>query len=174
MQAEGKTRYIGVCNSDVQQMSQARQVAPFQSNQIRYNLFDRRIEGEGGLSFCEREGIGVLTHSALAKGLLAGKYGADYRFPADDMRSESEKFQGEMLARFVATADRLKELAGDKGLSLVQLSIAWELRLSAITTVLVGAKNPGQVQEYAGGVGVTFNADELDRIEEILAEAPDY
>lgn len=174
LQADGKTRYVGVCNSDNQQMSQARQIAPFQSNQIRYNLFDRRIEGEGGLSFCEREGIGVLTHSALAKGLLAGKYGANYTFPADDMRADSEKFQGEMLARFVATADRLKEVASGKGLSLVQLSIAWELRLPAITAVLVGAKSPAQVEGYAGGVGVTLDSDELDRIEEILAEAPDY
>ena len=88
------------------------------------------------------------------------------------MRSDSEKFQGEMLGRFVAAADRLKEVAGDKGLSLVQLSIAWALRLPAITAVLVGAKTPAQVQEYAAGVGVPFNADELDRIEEILAEAP--
>jgi aryl-alcohol dehydrogenase-like predicted oxidoreductase len=173
LQAEGKTRYIGVCNSDVQQMGQAMQVARFNSNQPRYNLFDRRIEAED-LPYCEREGIGVLTHSALAKGLLAGKYGADYRFPADDMRADSEKFQGEMLARFVAAADRLKEVAGDKGLSLVQLSIAWELRLPAITAVLVGAKSPAQVEGYAGGVGVTFDSDELDRIEEILAEAPDY
>ncbi len=173
LQADSKTRYIGVCNSDVQQMGQAMQVAPFQSNQIRYNLFDRRIEAED-LPHCEREDIGVLTHSTLAKGLLAGRYGTDYRFPTDDMRSGSEKFQGAMLARFVAAADRLKEVAGDKGLSLVQLSIAWALRLPAITAVLVGAKTPAQVEDYAGGVGVTFNADEVDRIEEILAEAPDY
>ena len=173
LQEEGKTRYIGVCNADAQQMGQALQVARFHSNQPRYNMFDRHIEGDD-LSFCEREGIGIVVHSTLAKGLLAGKYGPEHTFPSDDMRSDSPKFQGEMLARFMAAADRLKEVALDKGLSLVQMSIAWVLRQLAITCVLVGAKNPSQVKEYVGGVGVTFSADELDRIEEILGEAPEY
>ena len=173
LQEEGKTRYIGVCNSDARQMEQALQVARFHSNQPRYNMFDRHIE-EDDLSFCEHEGIGILAHSTLAKGLLAGKYGPGHRFPSDDMRSDSERFQGDSLARYLTSAERLKEVAGDKGLSLVQMAIAWTLRLPAITCVLVGAKNPAQVAEYAGGVGVAFSPDELDRIEEILAEAPQY
>lgn len=171
---EGKARYIGVCNADVEQMTQAARVAGFQSNQPRYNLFDRRIEGTGVLSFCEREGIGLLTHSTLAKGLLGGRYSRQQAFPADDMRADSEKFQGELLGRFLDAADQLTEVAGDKGLSLVQLSIAWVLRQASITCVLVGARNPAQVEEYAGGAGVTFSADELDRIEEIVAAAPEY
>ena len=173
MQKEGKTRFIGVCNADTQQMGQALQVARFHSNQPRYNLLDRHIEGDD-ISFCEREGIGILSHSTLAKGLLAGKYSPEHTFPSDDMRSDSEKFQGEMLARYLAAADRLKEVAVDKGLSLVQMSIAWALRLPAITCVLVGAKTPAQVEEYEGGAGVTFSDDQLDRIEEILAESPEY
>ena len=173
LQEEGKTRYVGICNADVQQMGQALQVARFHSNQPRYNMFDRHIEGDD-LSFCEREGIGILAHSTLAKGLLAGTYSRQQTFPSDDLRSDSEKFQGEMLTHFLDAADRLKEVALGKGLSLVQMSIAWALRLPAITGVLVGARTPAQVEEHVGGVGVTFSADELDRIAEILAEAPAY
>ena len=70
-------------------------------------------------------------------------------------------------------ADRLKQVAADKGLTLVQLAIAWQLRLPAITCVLVGAKSPQQVADYIPAVGVTFTPEELARIETILQDAPD-
>jgi aryl-alcohol dehydrogenase-like predicted oxidoreductase len=171
LQEEGKTRYVGVSNFNGEQMGQALGITRFQSNQPRYNLFDRQIEAED-IPFCAQEGIGILAHSPLAKGLLAGKYSPDYRFPADDERSGFPRFQGESFSRYLAVADRLQEVAHDKGLSLVQLAIAWLLRLSAITCVLVDAKNAGQVVGQLGAVGVTFGDDELARIDGILAEAP--
>lgn len=167
LQAEGKTRYIGVSNFDVGQMQQAWETAPFHSNQPRYNLFDREIEDEI-VPFCEQQGIGILGHSPLAKGLLTGKYTPDTTFPPDDERSNFSRFQGETFARYLAAAEVLKQVAADKGLSLVQLAIAWQLRLPAMTCVLVGAKNPAQVAEHAGAVGVTFTDDELAHIDSIL------
>ena len=76
------------------------------------------------------------------------------------------------FARYLAAADQLKEVAHDKELSLVQLTIAWLLRLPAVTCVLVGAKTPAQVEEQLGGVDVSFGDDELARIDEILTTAP--
>ena len=172
LQEEGKTCYIGVSNFNAAQMQQALQTARFQSNPSRYNLFDRQIEAED-IPFCGREGIGILAHSPLAKGLLTGKYTPTHKFPVDDERSGFPRFQGELFARYLAVADRLKEMALDKGLSLIQLAVAWLLRLPTITCVLVGAKNVGQVEEHLGAVGVAFSDDELVCIEEILAETPD-
>lgn len=169
LQQEGKTRSIGVSNFNAEQMQQALQIARFQSNQPCYNLFDRQIEAED-IPFCEREGIGILAHSPLAKGLLTGRYTPDHTFQADDERANSSRFQGEMFARYLAVADQLNEVAHEKGLSLVQLAIAWLLRLPAVTCVLVGAKNAAQVEEHGGAVGVTFRDDELNRIEAILRE----
>lgn len=169
LQSEGKTRYIGVSNFDAEQMRQALEVARFHSNQPGYNLFHRRIEAED-IPFCEREGIGILAHSPLDKGLLTGKYTPDHKFAPDDERSAFQRFQGEEFARYLSAAERLKEVARDKGISLVQMAIAWILRLPAITCVLVGAKTPEQVQEHLGAVGVAFTDDELARIDEILAE----
>ncbi len=74
----------------------------------------------------------------------------------------------------MAVADRLSEIAADKGLSLVQLSIAWLLRLPAVTCVLVGAKSPEQVAGHLGAVGIDFSADELASIDAALAGAPEY
>jgi len=171
LQQAGKTRYIGVSNYNAAQMEQALQIAPFHSNQPRYNLFDRRIEAED-IPFCERAGIGILAHSPLAKGLLTGKYTPGHQFPADDERSNFPRFQGQNLARYLTVAEELKAVAQEKGISLVQLSIAWLLRLAPVTCVLVGAKNPAQVEEHIGAAEVTFSDDELARIEAIVADAP--
>ena len=138
-------------------------------------MVDRHIEAED-IPFCERPGIGILPHSPLGKGLLTGRYRAGHQFPPDDERSEFPRFQGETFAGYVAVADRLGEIAADKGLSLVQLAIAWLLRLPAVTCVLVGAKSPEQVAGHLGavGVGVDFSTDELASIDAALAEAPEY
>ena len=172
LQQEGKVRYLGVSNYNAEQMQRALQTARFHSNQPRYNLFDREIEAQD-IPFCEREGIGILAHSPLAKGLLGGKYTPDTTFPPDDERSNFPRFQGETFARYLKVADQLKQVAADKGLTLVQLAIAWQLRLPAITCVLVGAKSPQQVADYIPAVGVAFTPEELARIETILQDAPD-
>jgi aryl-alcohol dehydrogenase-like predicted oxidoreductase len=171
LQEQGKTRYIGVSNFDAKQMQQALHISRFHSNQPGYNMFDRQIESQD-IPFCEREGIGILAHSPLAKGLLTGKYSPGHAFPPDDERSNFNRFQGDSFARYLAVTEQLKKVALDKGLSLVQLAIAWLLRLPAITCVLVGAKNPIQVKEHIGAVGVSFGTSELARIEGILADAP--
>jgi hypothetical protein len=172
LQHEGKVRYLGVSNYNAEQMARGLRTARFHSNQPRYNLFDRQIEAED-IPFCEREGIGILSHTPLAKGLLGGRYTLETKFPPDDERSNFTRFQGETFRRYLALVDRLKQVAADKGISIVQMAIAWQLRLPAITCVLVGAKTPQQVAEYIGAVGVTFTPDELARIDAILADAPD-
>jgi aryl-alcohol dehydrogenase-like predicted oxidoreductase len=172
LRQEGKTRYIGVSNYNARQMERALQTAPIQSNQPRYNMFDREIEAED-LPFCAEQGIGILAHSPLAKGLLTGKYSPDHQFPAEDERADRKRFQGQTFAEYLAVAERLAEIAQEKGLSLVQLAIGWILREPAITCVLVGAKSPAQVQDHLGAVGVQFSEEELDRIDEILADAPE-
>lgn len=168
LQEEGKTRYIGVSNFNAAQMQMALQTARFHSNQPRYNLFARGIETED-LPFCVQNGIGVLAHSPLAKGILTGKYGVNPVFPADDERRTKPEFQGERYHRALKAVAQLKAIANDKGITLVQLSIAWLLRTPAVTCVLVGGKNPEQVEEHVGAVGVTFAADELAAIDDMVS-----
>ena len=167
LQEAGKTRYIGVSNYNATQMQQALQTGVFHSNQPRYSLFGREIEAVD-LPFCDQNGIGVLAHSPLAKGLLTGKYRPGHVFSDADERSGFPAFQGESFNRSIAIADRLAELAADKGLSLVQLAIAWILRREEISCVLVGAKNKSQVVDHLGAVGVAFSSEELARIDKIL------
>ena len=123
LQEVGKTRYIGVSNYDAAQMARALEIGCFHSNQTRYNMYDRDIE-IADLSFCREQGIGVLAHSPLAKGLLTNIYRPGYIFPDADERSDFPRFQGALFNRYIAVADQLAAVATDKGLSLVQMAIA--------------------------------------------------
>lgn len=169
LQREGKTRYIGVSNYSVAQMRRAVAVAPIQSTQPAYNLFNRGIEKEE-LAFCRENGVGILAHSTLAKGLLTGKYRADHRFPEEDERSRMPAFQGKAFARSLETAGKLEAIARSKGISLVQLAIAWTLRKPEVTCALAGAKSVEQAAEYLGAVEVELTSEERNSIRKILAD----
>ena len=165
----GLTRYIGVSNFDADAMAAAMKTAPFISNQPRYNMFDRGIE-ERDIGYCRENGIGVLAHSPLAKGLLTGKYSPDHVFADDDERSRFPRFHCETFAEYLTGAGRLEEIAEERGLTLVQLAVAWILRLPEISCVLAGAKNPRQVEEHAAASGIALREDEISAIDRILSE----
>ena len=166
---QGKARFIGVSNFNTEQMQQAGGAASFQANQVCYNLIDRQIEAKD-LPFCEQEGIGIIVHSPLAKGLLTGRYGPEHRFPADDERSGFPRFQGQRFSSYLAAAERLREVAAAKGISLVQLAVAWTLRQPTVSSVLVGVKSVEQLEEHLGAVEVTFSARELEQIDAATVE----
>jgi aryl-alcohol dehydrogenase-like predicted oxidoreductase len=168
LKEEGKTRFVGVSNFEPEHMERARKVCPFVANQVRYSLLFRQIE-EGTVDYCRRHGIGILVHSPLAKGLLTGRYAPQSAFAPDDERSGFPEFTGELFARHLARAGRLAEIARESRMGIIQLAIAWTLRLDVVSCTLVGAKNPGQLSEHVKAAGVTISSADLDRIEKVLA-----
>ena len=171
----GKVRYAGVSNFDVAQMAAAMAVElggaerrPFQSLQPRYNLLDRHVEA-AILPYCLEQGIGVLAHSPLAKGLLTGKYTSDHVFSDDDERARMPRFQGEAFRRHLAAAGRLEAWARARGHTLVELAIAWVLAHPAITVCLCGAKSPEQVEEHARAAAWRLTPADRDEIDRLLA-----
>jgi aryl-alcohol dehydrogenase-like predicted oxidoreductase len=167
-QASGRARYVGVSNFTVDQLAAARRLHPIQSVQPRLSIFDSEAARDL-LSYCARENVGVIVHSPLAKGLLTGKYRPGHVFAPDDERSGFPRFRGEAFARYLATADELAAIAQAKGATLVQLAIAWTLVQPGVTSCIVGAKTPEQVEEQISGVALRQRLDEGDlrRIGEI-------
>jgi aryl-alcohol dehydrogenase-like predicted oxidoreductase len=167
---EGKTRYIGVSNFGPEHLERALKVSPVHSNQVRYNMFFRDIE-EGTIEYCEKHGIGIIVHSPLAKGLLTGAYTADSRFSADDERSGFPDFKGPIFELHLEKAQKIRRVADRKGMSLVQLAIAWTLLKPVVSCTLVGAKNPAQVLEHVHAPdSPAITTSECDEIDRILAE----
>jgi aryl-alcohol dehydrogenase-like predicted oxidoreductase len=172
LQEEGKTRFVGVSNFLPEHLERVIAVCPIVSNQVKYSLLFRDIERDGTIAWCGRHGIGIIVHSPLAKGLLTGKYAPGSTFPTDDERSGFPDFQGNRFAGHLEKADRLAAIASAKGVSLVQLAVAWTLVQPVVSCTLVGAKTPSQTREHAGAADFAFTARELASIEAALAEQP--
>lgn len=168
---QGKARYVGVSNFNATQMARALTITSFQSNQVLYNMFSRQIEAED-ISFCEKEGIGIIAHTAMAHGLLSGRFKIGQRFARDDYRSRLDHFRGDTFAHYLQVAERLDDVAKEKGISLAQLALAWILRKDAVSCLLTGAKRPSQINEQLDAPGTTFSTEELERIDTILQDAP--
>jgi aryl-alcohol dehydrogenase-like predicted oxidoreductase len=164
----GKVRFVGVSNFDVAQMQAAWDRRPFQSLQPRYNLLEREAEA-AILPYCERQGIGVLAHSPLAKGLLTGRYRAGHVFPADDERSQMQRFQGDEFRGWLARSEALEGWARARGHSLLELAIAWVLAHPAVTVCLCGAKSPAQVDDHIRAAAWQLSAADRADVERLVS-----
>lgn len=167
---QGKVRYAGVSNFSAAQMQECLKVRHVDSDQPRYNLLDREIEAEV-LPFCLEQGIGVLAYAPLGQGLLTGSYEEDHVFNADDIRSQNERFTGEKFKRTIRMAKQFAAYAADHGHTLIELDIAWVLAHPAMTTALVGAKSPAQVDGWLGAGDWELTPQQMREIDEIVASA---
>jgi aryl-alcohol dehydrogenase-like predicted oxidoreductase len=163
--AAGRARYIGTSAFSPEQLARCGGY-PIQSEQPRLNILYPEAARDV-IPYCADHGIGVIVHSPLGKGLLTGRYRPGHRFAPDDERSGFERFQGETFANHLAKADRLAQIAREKGISLVQLAVAWTLAQTGVTSSIVGAKSPEQVEEHVGAIGVHLTDEDLARIDQI-------
>lgn len=165
----GVIRAIGVSNFSVAQMTECMKSAPLHSLQPPYNLFERGIEEEI-LPFCQKNAIAVLSYGAICRGLLSGKFKTGQQFPPEDIRSWDPKFRHGTIEKYLAAAERLKTIAKEKKATTSQLAIQWAARRTGVTAALAGARNVRQARENAGAFGFELNAEDMARIEAIVAE----
>ncbi len=167
---EGKIRYVGVSNYNAEQMKAFGKTRKLDALQPPYSLFRRDIEREI-LPYTQQHGIGVLVYGPLAHGLLAGLYTPQTTFAADDWRSKSEIFHGEIFQRNLAVVEQLKHLAEREGMTVAQLAIAWVLAQPAIDVAIVGAHTPAQLEQTASAGEMHLTQATLHEIERIMREA---
>jgi len=165
---DGVVRAVGVSRYNLEQLEEAQSCIQLHAVQYPLNIFRRR-EISPILPFCREHSIGVMAYAPLSKGLLTGKFDANTTFPADDNRSRNPIFQGKAFKEHLAAVDRLRPIAAGYGKTLAQTAINWNLCQPGVTTALVGAKRPAQVEENAGASGWRLKREDLDEIEKTLA-----
>ncbi len=171
---QGKALYVGLSNYSAADSSRAARLLEDRGihcliHQSRYNMFDRGIETDL-LPLLEQEGIGCIAFSSLAQGLLTNRYFNG--IPADSRAGSGSQFlkPGRVTAEALAKARQLDQLAQARGQSLSQMALAWNLRLKPLTSLIIGSSKPEQIKEDVAALNqLTFSAEELARIEEILA-----
>ena len=173
LQQEGKVRYIGVSNFNVDQMQRIMKIAPISSLQPPYSLVKRDVEQEI-LPFCQEHDIGVIVYSPMMSGLLTGTMTRERikKLPEDDWRKHDPEFQEPRLSRNLALVEKLGEIAYLHGRSVGEVAIAWTLANPAVTAAIVGARHPEQVDANIGAAEFRLNNLELREIEDFLKEHP--
>jgi aryl-alcohol dehydrogenase-like predicted oxidoreductase len=171
LKREGKVRWIGVSNFDVQQLQRAAAIAPVTSLQPRYSLVHREVEGEI-LPYCERQGIGVIVYSPMASGLLTGAMTRERisKLPKDDWRKGHADFNEPNLSRNLALVERVQQIAKHHGRSPGEVAIAWTLKNPAVTGAIVGARNAKQAEGVMRAGDLNLSGDEVLEIAEFFAE----
>jgi len=166
LQREGKARWIGVSNFNIEQMERAQAIAPITSLQPRYSLVHPEVESEI-LPFCEREGIGVIVYSPMVSGLLTGAMTREriFNLPADDWRRCGPDFNEPGLSTRLELVERLRAVGNRHGNIPGAVAIAWTLRHPAVTAAIVGARKPEQVDGVVAAAAMRLAQSELNEIE---------
>lgn len=174
---QGKVLYVGVSEWTPAQIAEAIHIADKKLldrivvNQPVYNMFNRYIEDEI-IPLSEKHGIGQVVFSPLAQGVLTGKYTKGEAAPAGSRAADPNGSQ--MIARYMTDehfdrVDQLKVVANDLGISLANLALAWTLRQPNVSSALIGASRPEQIEENVKAIDIELTEDVLERIESILA-----
>jgi aryl-alcohol dehydrogenase-like predicted oxidoreductase len=169
LKAEGKVRWIGVSNFNVQQLERARKIAPVTSLQPPYSILTRGVEDEV-LPYCQQNNIGVIVYSPMKSGLLTGSMTRERiaAMPPDDFRTPH--FQEPLLSRNLELAELLRRIGARHGRTPGEVAIAWTLRHPAVTAAIVGMRSPKQVDGVAGALEFRLTQNEIDEIESFMNE----
>jgi L-glyceraldehyde 3-phosphate reductase len=173
---QGKALYVGISNYSAEQTREAYNIltrlgTPVLIHQPKYSMFERWIEN-GLIQTLEELGIGCISFSPLAQGLLTKKY-----FNGIPKSSRASKKHGflkkeEVTDEIINRVKALNEIAQQRGQTISQLALAWNLRHHSMTSVLIGASSVKQVEENAAVIKrLDLSSEELNLIEKILKQA---
>ncbi|MEV0567696.1 aldo/keto reductase family protein [Dactylosporangium sp. NPDC049742] len=172
----GKAHYIGVSEWRADEIRAAHELArelriQLVSNQPQYSALYRVIEAEV-VPTSQELGVGQIVWSPLAQGVLTGKYLPGQPPPAGSRATDEKSganFISALLRDEVLTAvQQLKPLAEQAGLTMAQLGVAWVLQNPNVSSAIVGATRPEQLQDNVKAAGVKLDAELLKRIDEVL------
>jgi len=170
----GKALYAGISNYPAKQSKKAFQLlhelgTPCLIHQARYSMFDRWVESDL-LELIENEGVGCIAYSPLAQGLLTDRYLKG--IPADSRAAREVFLTKEQVDRVYQKIVKLNNIAQNRNQSLAQMALAWLLKDARVTSVLIGASSTAQLEANLKSLQNTnFEADELNKIDQILSEA---
>lgn len=168
---EGKVRYGGVSNFNVEQLKRIQPIHPVASLQPEYSMLKRGAEREL-LAYCEANDIGVIAYSPLRSGILTDGFGPK-RLAAmsdDDWRRRDSDFQEPSASVNVEFVEKLRQIAQREERPLSHLAIAWVLARPEITAAIVGARRPSQIESSVPAADWQISDEIIAEVEALLTE----
>lgn len=166
---EGKIGAIGISNFSAKQIKEAAEIISVHANQSKLNLLEREAIYDQ-LPLCRSNNIAFISWGSLADGLLTGKFRKESTFADNDHRNRSPNFQGARLRLNLKKVEVLERFAFDRNMSAAQLALRWLLDTTGVGSVLVGAKNPIQIEENLGALDWNLSNSEYDQLDSLAIE----
>jgi aryl-alcohol dehydrogenase-like predicted oxidoreductase len=162
---EGKVRYAGVCNFDVELLERAESVRHVDSLQPPFSLI-RRDSGGVEIPWAAEHGTGVIVYSPMQSGILTDSFSAERvaRMSETDWRRKAPNFTEPTLSRNLALRDSLRPIAERHNTTVSAVAIGWVLAWPGVTGAIVGARSPEQVDGWIGGGSIRLTEDDLAEI----------
>jgi aryl-alcohol dehydrogenase-like predicted oxidoreductase len=162
---EGKVRYAGVCNFDVDLLARAEAVRHVDSLQPPFSLI-RRDSGGAEIPWAADHGTGVIAYSPMQSGILTDTFSAERvaAMAPTDWRRRAPNFTEPALSRNIALRDALRPIAERHGTTVSAVAIGWALAWPGVTGAIVGARSPEQVDGWIGGGSIRLTEDDLAEI----------
>lgn len=167
---EGKVKYLGISEASVKSIERANAVHPIAALQSEYSLLTRDVEKEI-LPTVRKFNMSLIPFSPLGRGMFSENFDIS-QMDADDARLKLPRFQGEHLKNNKKLVKELSDLANEKGLTTIQLALAWVLAQGDDVIPIPGTKRQKYLELNAKAVDVTFLQNELSAIEEIIKRYP--
>lgn len=174
---QGKALYVGISNYKPEETKRAAELlrqlgTPCLIHQPNYSMLDRWVE-DGLLDILDEEGIGCIAFSPLQRGLLTDRYFNG--IPADSRASGKSVFltSSDITETLVGKVRKLDAIANSRGQKMAQMAISWVLRDPRVTSALIGASKPEQINEcVAAAARIDFSTAEIKAIDDILSDRP--
>lgn len=173
---QGKALYVGISNYGPKEAAEITTYlkemhTPFIISQNRYNLFNREPETSGLFDLLEQNGQSAVAYSPLAQGLLTGRYLNGIPEDSRAKRSDSPFLHVDDVNRRIKQIRALNTIAQQRGQSLADMSLAWDLRASAVASVIIGVSRVSQLEDNVNALAhLDFTSEELAAIDAVLAD----
>jgi aryl-alcohol dehydrogenase-like predicted oxidoreductase len=167
---QGKVCHIGLSEASAETIRRAHAVHPITAVQTEYSLWTRHVEAEI-LPTLNELGIALVAYSPLGRGFLSGRFTAPEQLDEGDFRRHGPRFTGENLHANLKLAERVKELAEEKGITPGQLALAWVLSRGEQIVPIPGTKRRSYLEENLAAAEVKLSAEESQRIADAVPPA---
>jgi aryl-alcohol dehydrogenase-like predicted oxidoreductase len=170
---EGKVRYAAASNFNVGQLKRIHAIHPVAALQNPYSMIERELETEV-MDYCRQNDIGIVVWGPIAHGLLSGNFSQERLTKLNEedgfRRNISDRFKEPEVSLNIELAEKLRPIAERHGHTVAQLAIAWVLRRPEVTSAIVGARKPSQIEETAAAGDWQLLEESIAEIEKLLAE----
>jgi aryl-alcohol dehydrogenase-like predicted oxidoreductase len=166
----GKVRHLGLSEASAETIRRAHAVHPITAVQTEYSLWTREVEEEI-LPTLQELGIALVAYSPLGRGFLSGRFSSPEELDEGDFRRRGPRFTGENLSHNLELAERVKELAAEKGITAGQLALAWVLGRGEHIVPIPGTKRVSYLEENIAAAEVQLSQEETERIADAVPVA---